>query len=154
MKRNPITRVRCRIKKSNIHGRGTFATTSIRSGTRIVEYIGEIVSATESDYRAAKEPHTWLFDLEDGYFIDGNKNMPGPCVNHSCDPNCETEIIDSRVFIRSSRAIKTSEELTYDYRFEPDAEIWPCNCGANKCRGTINLKARKKRKAAPKKKKS
>lgn len=152
MKRHPITRVRCAIKKSSIHGRGTFATTNIRSGTRIVEYIGEIVSATESDYRANEESHTWLFDLEDGYFIDGDKKMPGPCINHSCEPNCETEIIDSRVFIRSSRAIKNSEELTYDYRFEPDAEIWPCNCGSGRCRGTINLKLRKKRKAAPKKK--
>jgi SET domain-containing protein len=151
MKKNPIKKIRYRIGKSKIHGRGTFATEKIRKDTRIVEYLGEIVEGDDVDRRADSDEHVWLFDLEDGRYIFGDKNLAGPCVNHSCEPNCYTELIDGRVFIVSDRKIKPGEELTYDYRFEPDADYWPCNCGADKCRGTINLKPKKKKRKKKKK---
>jgi SET domain-containing protein len=140
-----MKRIRFRIGNSGIHGRGAFATEQIRKGTRILEYTGELVDAEEAECRAEKAEHVWLFDLDDGMFIDGNPQAPGSCVNHSCNPNCYTLIDGHRVFIIAERGIKPGEELTYDYQFEPDMETWPCRCGAPKCRGTINLKPRKKR---------
>lgn len=145
MRKNPITRIRYRIGRSRIHGRGTFATSRIRKGTRIVEYTGDVIDAQEAERRGEASNHVWLFDLEDGRFIDGNPRHPGPCVNHSCAPNCITEIVDDRVFIVADRSIEPGEELTYDYRFEPDVEKHLCSCGAARCRGTINLKPRRRR---------
>jgi SET domain-containing protein len=145
MRRNPINKIRYRIGRSKIHGRGTFATVDIRKGTRVVEYLGDVITEDEADDRAETDAHVWLFDLEDGRYIFGDRRLPGPCVNHSCAPNCFTEIVDGRVFIVADRTIRRGEELTYDYRFEPDADYWPCNCGARTCRGTINLRPRRKR---------
>jgi SET domain-containing protein len=48
------------------------------------------------------------------------------------------------VFIVAQETIRRGEELTYDYRFEPDVDVFPCNCGAHRCRGTINLKPKRK----------
>lgn len=139
-----IGKTRYRIGRSRIHGRGVFATTTIRSGTRVVEYLGEIITEKEADKRAVGRRHVWLFDLECGHYIDGDPRLAGPCVNHSCRPNCFTEIMDGRVFIVAQETIRRGDELTYDYRFEPDTDIWPCHCGAGRCRGTINLKPRRR----------
>ena len=37
-------------------------------------------------------------------------------INHSCDPNCEADVEDGRIFITSLRDIPAGAELTYDYR--------------------------------------
>jgi uncharacterized protein len=60
-------------------------------------------------------------------------------VNHSCQPNCETDEIDKRIWIIALRDIAAGEELTYDYNIydaEPGEEP-PCRCGAGACRGTM-----------------
>lgn len=139
-------KLKYRIGQSNIHGRGAFATERIEPGERIVEYTGERVNEAEADRRAELSDHVWLFDLEDGTYIDGDQSSDGACVNHSCDPNCTTEIVEGRVFITAERGIEPGEELAYDYRFEPDMVRWPCRCGALNCRGTINLKPPVKKK--------
>lgn len=139
-----MRKLRYRISQSKIHGRGAFATERITPGTRIVEYTGERVSEEEADRRAELSEHVWLFDLEDGTYIDGDPQSDGACVNHSCDPNCSTEIVDGRVYICAERTIMPGEELVYDYQFEPDMVEWPCHCGAPNCRGTINLKPKPK----------
>jgi uncharacterized protein len=73
-------------------------------------------------------------------------------INHSCDPNCETEETDDgRVFIQALRDIKRGEELNYDYGLVIDERITPtlkrnyaCRCGAASCRGTmLNLKRKR-----------
>jgi len=81
-------------------------------------------------------------------------------VNHSCDPNCETDEIDGRVFITAIRNIKAGEELTYDYWLYDGDDDAPCYCGSKKCRGSMyspqemkkqKARAAKKRKALEKK---
>ncbi|PZN28398.1 MAG: SET domain-containing protein-lysine N-methyltransferase, partial [Proteobacteria bacterium] len=63
---------------------------------------------------------------------------------HSCDPNCETVVENSRVFIDAIRDIKPGEELGYDYQLtwestDTPEELAPyaCRCGAKNCRGTM-----------------
>jgi hypothetical protein len=59
-------------------------------------------------------------------------------INHSCDPNCETEEIKGRVWIRAIRKIEPGEEITYDYcLYDGGDDEAVCNCGAKKCRGTM-----------------
>jgi len=71
-------------------------------------------------------------------------------INHSCDPNCESDEIDGRVVIRSLRDIRSGEELAYDYCLydgDPDDPAL-CFCGAKNCRGSMyseeELRRRKK----------
>jgi hypothetical protein len=59
-------------------------------------------------------------------------------INHSCDPNCETEEIDGKVWIIALRDIAPGEELTYDYNlYDGDEDEARCNCGAKSCRSTM-----------------
>jgi SET domain-containing protein len=65
-------------------------------------------------------------------------------VNHSCDPNCESDIVGTRVVIRAIKTIVAGEEITYDYALELEEEPLPswerqyaCCCGASTCRGTM-----------------
>jgi len=128
-----------RVARSGIHGHGVFATEPIRKGTRLLEYTGELVSAEEAERRAARSDHVYIFDLENGSYIDGDPRSDAAHVNHSCDPNCVIEIEGHRVFIDADRDIRPGEELTYDYSFDADTDIWSCRCNAGECRGTINV---------------
>jgi hypothetical protein len=157
-KTSPKSRARFVVKQSRIHGRGIVAARPIKPGERIVEYKGEIISWKEADRRPSADPddphHTFLFALSDGKrVIDANVNgNAARWINHSCDPNCETEETDEgRVFIQAIRAIKRGEELNYDYGLIVDERITPtlkkqheCRCGAKDCRGTM-LALRKRR---------
>ena len=65
-------------------------------------------------------------------------------INHSCNPNCEADEDEGRVFIKALRNIKAGEELNYDYGLILDgrhtAKIkkeFACRCGSRKCRGTL-----------------
>jgi uncharacterized protein len=142
------------VRRSKVHGRGVFATRSIRKGTRLIEYIGEIIDEDEADRRypwVDDEPHhTFLFRLEDGSVIDaGPRGNAAKYINHSCDPNCEAVEDDGRIFIEAIRGVRKGEELVYDYHFildEPHSvankKLYPCYCGARQCRGTMLAKKR------------
>jgi hypothetical protein len=155
------------LRHSPIQGWGGFATRPIRKGTRIIEYLGERITAEESDRRYDDEKmerhHTFLFALDSGWIIDASVDgNEARFLNHSCDPNCEAVEEDDRIFIEAKRTIRPGEELVYDYQYAredveeiKDAErLYVCHCGSPKCRGTILAppkKKRKKRKAAAKK---
>jgi SET domain-containing protein len=51
-----------------------------------------------------------------------------------------TVIQRGHILYMSVRKIRKGEELTVDYHFAKDVEDIPCKCGAERCRGTINLK--------------
>src|SRR5208337_2405337 len=74
-------------------------------------------------------------------------------INHSCDPNCETEEVKGRVWIKAIKNIAPGDEITYDYCLYDggDDEAY-CNCGAKKCRGTMysNEEIRRRRSVAKK----
>ena len=138
------------VRNSAIHGRGVFATRTIRKGAVIIEYRGRRITwdaaLKQPDSDPSNPTHTFFFSLDDGRVIDaGQRGNAARWINHSCAPNCRTfEDDDGRVFIESRRTIHTGEELTYDYRLQLDERItrklraeYACRCGAKRCRGTL-----------------
>ena len=81
----------------------------------------------------------YLFELDKKHDLDGNVSWnTARLTNHSCDPNCETEVINKQVWVVASKEIKKDAELNYDYGFEiDDWENHPCKCGAKNCIGYI-----------------
>lgn len=147
------------VRTSPLHGLGVFALRPIEAGTRVIEYLGERISHEEADRRyegkSADDNHTFLFIADDTTVIDaGVDGNEARFVNHACDPNCESVIESSRVFIDAIRAIAPGEELTYDYQIQreagdpPDIDaIFACRCGLPRCRGTMMWPPRRQRAA-------
>lgn len=139
------------IRSSAIHAAGCYTTTPIRKGTLVAEYTGPRMSKAEADTAYEELPITYLFGLGSGRtVIDGH--CMAMFLNHSCDPNCETEEIRGRVWIKAIKPIAAGQELTYDYcLYDGGDDEAHCNCGAAKCRGTMYSRDEvKKRKTAGK----
>jgi SET domain-containing protein len=143
------------VRNSGVHGRGVFAVAAIRKGTRILEYLGDRVSHAAADQRYEdhdeNDNHTFLFIVDKNTVIDaavgGNDAR---FINHQCEGNCESVIVNRRVFIDATRDIAPGEELGYDYEIGRDKddppnvdEIYACRCGSPKCRGTMLWPAKK-----------
>ena len=140
------------IRSSAIHAAGCYTTTPVRRGMCVAEYTGTRMSKEEADAANEESPITYLFGLGDGsVVIDGH--CTAMFINHSCDPNCETEEIRGRVWIKAIRKIEAGEEITYDYCLYDGGEDGAhCNCGAEKCRGTMYSEGEvRRRKAAARK---
>ena len=138
----------CEVKNSEIHGRGVYATRSIKKDEKIIEYVGELIDKSESERRAhiqaeRAEKHgdaaVYIFTVDDEYDLDGS--LPwntARLINHSCEPNCEAWIDGKRIFIHALRDIRKGEELSFDYGFDVDTwEDHPCRCGKKSCVGHI-----------------
>ena len=137
------------VRYSPIHGLGGFAMRHIRKGTRIIEYIGERITAQEGDRRyeddRSEHPHVLLFVVDKHTVIDaGVDGNEARFINHSCEPNCKAVIEKKRVYIEALRTISEGEELTYDYNLTRDGKEGPeeekryaCHCGTKTCRGTM-----------------
>ena len=136
------------LRRSEIHGVGAYATRFIPKGTRIIEYLGDRVTHEEADARYDEEKmvvhHTVLFIVDEKTVIDAGRNSnEARYINHSCDPNCESEVEEGRVFIDAIQDIEPGAELFYDYAYERDEENgedearYACRCGTASCRGTI-----------------
>jgi uncharacterized protein len=125
------------IRSSSIHAAGCYTTSSIAKATRIVEYTGPRITKETADVRYENSPTTYLFGLGDGSMvIDGHGTAM--FINHSCDPNCETDEFRGRVWIVALRDIAPGQELTYDYNlYDGDEDEALCNCGAKNCRKTM-----------------
>lgn len=146
------TRYKLSIRPSEIHRWGVFAEEAIPKGRKVIEYTGERISRAETA-RRADAPLNYLFTLDSYWTLDGSVGGSGAeFINHSCEPNCYAWIFKGHILYMAARDIRAGEELTIDYRFEPDVPLVPCACGAAGCRGTINLKKERRiRRAAPRK---
>ena len=128
-----------RLARSQIHRWGVYAGQNIPPGRKVIEYTGERISRRETKIRAAR-PLNYIFTLDKYWSIDGSAGGSGAeFINHCCEPNLETRILKGHILYFSRRPIRKGEELTVDYRFEPDVEKVTCACGSPRCRGTINL---------------
>ena len=124
------TTLKLDVKKSTA-GLGLFAGEAIKKGARIIEYVGEKITAEEANKRGGK----YLFEINTKWTIDGtNRKNTARYVNHSCDPNCEAENRGGRIFIFAKKDIKEGDELTYDYGQEYfDEHIKPHGCRCASC---------------------
>ncbi|MFM7026573.1 MAG: SET domain-containing protein [Limnohabitans sp.] len=140
---------RIQVRRSGVHGKGVFALQDIAEGETLIEYVGEVISWEEAQDRHPHDPkdpnHTFYFHVNEDKVIDalhgGNSSR---WINHSCDPNCEADEENERIFIKALRNIKAGEELNYDYGLIIDEPYtkkllaeYPCWCGAQNCRGTL-----------------
>ena len=138
--------------QSPIHGKGIRASRDIPSGTRIMEYEGERITKAESERRdaarAAREAEggdgcVYIFEIHKRHDLDGHMEWnTARLINHSCEPNCQSEKVRGRIWISARRDIAAGEELSFDYGF--DVENWrqhPCLCGSPKCVGYIVAKS-------------
>ncbi|MBT2335932.1 SET domain-containing protein-lysine N-methyltransferase [Variovorax paradoxus] len=167
--KNPISGGRrIQTRRSTVHGNGVFAVQDLAEGETLIEYKGEVISWKEALRRHPHDPaqpnHTFYFHIDDGRVIDGNVDgNAARWINHSCEPNCEADEVDGRVYIKALRNIAAGEELNYDYGLIIDEPYtpkllseFPCWCGSEKCRGTLltpkdeEEEAKKKKKAKKK----
>lgn len=145
----PAAGRRIQTRRSGVHGKGVFAVRDIAAGETIIEYKGEVISWKEALRRHPHDPsqpqHTFYFHVDDKHVIDGRVDgNAARWINHACDPNCETDEVDGRIFIKAARDIAAGDELNYDYGLVIDLPYtpellaeFPCWCGADACRGTL-----------------
>ena len=157
---------RIQVRRSGVHGKGVFALQDLAEGETLIEYVGEVISWDEAQDRHPHDPkdpnHTFYFHVNEDRVIDalfgGNSSR---WINHSCNPNCEADEDNDRIFIKAIRNIKAGEELNYDYGLIIDEPYtkklkaeYPCWCGSANCRGTLlSPKERKDTPKTPKQKK-
>jgi hypothetical protein len=140
---------RIQARRSGVHGKGVFARRPIAAGETVIEYVGEVIGWDEAQRRHPHDPlqpnHTFYFHIDGDRVIDalfdGNASR---WINHSCEPNCESEERDGRIFIVALRDIAPGEELNYDYGLVLDERYtaklkaeYACHCGSAHCRGTM-----------------
>lgn len=96
---------------------------AIKTGTFIIEYMGEVVSKNEYNTRLesnyADNTHIYGMTLNSDLVIDATKKGNiSRYINHSCSPNCEVQkwSIDGwlRMCIFAKTDILPNEELTFD----------------------------------------
>ena len=125
------------VRSSQIHAAGCYTTRALRRGQRVCEYDGPRMSKKEANKRYADRIVTYLF----GYGV-GNAVIDGfgaaMFMNHCCEPNCQTEEEDERIFVVALRDITAGEELVYEYNlWDSDEATQDCFCGKPACRGTM-----------------
>ena len=118
---------------------------------------GEKDLTYEANKKAKTVGSVYIFTLNQKYDINGKVSWNlAKYINHSCDPNCETDIIKGRIWISAIKDIKKGEELSYDYGYDMYSfEDHPCRCGSKNCIGYIvrsNLRWRLKKKLMEKRK--
>ena len=140
-----------KVKRSKIHGTGVFATKNIPKNTKIIQYIGEKITKSEGDRRSAarikkclnstETGSVYIFELNKKFDVDGLFNYnKARYINHSCNPNCEVEIKNDEIWIKSIKRINKGSELSYDYGFSFDKDDYrdhQCKCGSKICIGYI-----------------
>ncbi len=127
-------------KPSPIHRWGIFVAENIPARRKVIEYVGQKISAREVWRRRIRE-HLYIFWLNQKQAIDGAIGGSGAeFINHSCHPNLVARVGGGRIFFVSNRPIAAGEELTLDYNLDDDGAEMPCSCGAEKCRRMVNRK--------------
>ena len=125
-------------RESLIHGSGLFAAAAIPAATQIIEYVGEKLTKAQA-LEECMQGNYFVFTLDEESDLNGNVEWNlARLINHSCSPNCESELIDGRVWVTALRDIAPGEELTYNYGYDLDEyRDHPCRCGSPNCVGYI-----------------
>ncbi|KAL5282689.1 NSD1 family protein [Megaselia abdita] len=149
-----------KIKYTKGKGFGLIALEKITSGTFVTEYVGEIIDTKEYHRRLKQQEREKNYDyyfltLQNNYFIDaGPKGNIGRFMNHSCEPNCETQkwtvrgitriglfAIQDIEEVHPKNCITPNTELTFNYMFQSASlNKKVCFCQSSKCSGFIGEK--------------
>jgi hypothetical protein len=140
---------RLQVRRSGVHGKGVFALVPIAAGTVLFEYKGEVISWDEALRRHPHDPtdpnHTFYFHIDEQHVIDGKVGgNSSRWMNHSCEPNCEAEDDEGRIFIKALVDLHPGDELFFDYGLVIDGRLtaklkkeYECRCGSPSCRHTL-----------------
>jgi len=99
---------------------------------------------------AKNEKNFYFLTLDGSECIDASKKGSlGRFINHSCNPNCETQkwLVNGelRIGIFATRQIEIDTEVTFDYKFERlGSRKQKCYCGEPNCRGVLGIKRQRK----------
>jgi SET domain-containing protein len=113
-------------------GKGLFTTTNIKKGTRVIEYLGEIIDWKEYERRVERDEDGYLFFINKKNCIDA-WNTPQHKARFANDAaglgrvkglknNCVYETEENRCYILSTRDILAGEEIFVSYT----KEYWDC----------------------------
>ncbi|XP_045846119.1 histone-lysine N-methyltransferase SETD2 isoform X2 [Meles meles] len=129
-------------------GWGLRAAKDLPSNTFVLEYCGEVLDHKEfkarvKEYARNKNIHYYFMALKNDEIIDATQK--GNCsrfMNHSCEPNCETQkwTVNGqlRVGFFTTKLVTSGSELTFDYQFQRyGKEAQKCFCGSANCRGYL-----------------
>jgi hypothetical protein len=131
-------------------GWGLCAGEFLPKGTFVMQYIGEIYSI-DSSYGLSKlkeyknKTCTYLMEISKKEVIDPtSKGNLARFINHSCEPNCETQkwhvLGEICVGIFTLRDIQEGEELTFNYGFNIlKTTFQKCLCGTKSCKGYLGI---------------
>ena len=116
------------IFKSENKGWGLRASDDISCGVFVGEYCGELIDENECKARVRNQNLTQNYNfyfcvLDRDRVIDASKKGNHlRFINHSCEPNCQTQVWtvngDQRVGVFALRDIEKNEELTFNYNLE------------------------------------
>ncbi|XP_055529662.1 probable histone-lysine N-methyltransferase CG1716 isoform X2 [Wyeomyia smithii] len=138
----------CQVFRTEKKGFGIQANTPIVPGEFIMEYVGEVLNSAQFDERAElyskeKNKHYYFMALRCDAIIDATtKGNISRFINHSCDPNAETQKWtvngELRIGFFSTKYIMPGEEITFDYQFQRyGRRAQKCYCEAENCTGWI-----------------
>lgn len=133
-------------------GWGLKTLTDLKKGQFVIEYVGEMIN--EEEYRRRiqrkheeKDENFYFLIIDKDRLLDaGPKGNVARFMNHSCQPNCETQKWtvngDTRVGLFALQDIPANTELTFNYNLESiGTDRKPCMCRAPNCSGFIGVKA-------------
>ncbi|KAA0720361.1 Histone-lysine N-methyltransferase, H3 lysine-36 and H4 lysine-20 specific [Triplophysa tibetana] len=123
----------------------------IKKGDFVNEYVGEVIDEEECRARIkhAQENNIgnfYMLTLDKDRIIDaGPKGNEARFMNHSCQPNCETQKWtvngDTRVGLFALTDVPAGTELTFNYNLECLGNgKTVCKCGASNCSGFLGVR--------------
>ncbi|KOX67366.1 Histone-lysine N-methyltransferase SETD2 [Melipona quadrifasciata] len=139
---------KCEVFRTEKKGFGLRAVVDLLAGEFIMEYVGEVVDPKDfrrraKEYSKDKNKHYYFMALKSDQIIDATmKGNVSRFINHSCDPNSETQKWtvngELRIGFFNRKFIAAGEEITFDYHFQRyGKEAQKCFCEAPNCRGWI-----------------
>ncbi|XP_069773931.1 histone-lysine N-methyltransferase NSD3 isoform X3 [Narcine bancroftii] len=137
--------------RTDVRGWGLRTKVDIKKGQFVIEYVGELIDEEECRNRIkhaheANVTNFYLLTLTKDRIIDaGPKGNFSRFMNHSCNPNCETQkwtvMGDTRVGLFALSDVQAGSELTFNYNLDCLGNgKTVCKCGAPNCSGYLGVR--------------